>query len=135
MYVDKQLELSDAQAVTGDAASSNYIDLQSSGSWAENDARLVVKVNTSFDSAGDGGTLTLKVQTDDDSEFGTATDIYTSAAIAQSALTKGAVLLAVRLSDLGTLKRYLRVYYDNGTEAFTAGKVDAFMTWDIEHPF
>ena len=135
MYVDKQLELSDAQAVTGDAASSNYIDLQSSGSWAENDARLVVKVNTSFDSANDTGTLTLKVQTDDNSNFGTATDIYTSAALGITSLTKGAVLLAVRLSDLGTLKRYLRVYYDNGTEVFTAGKVDAFITWDIEHPF
>jgi len=135
MYVDKQLEFSDAQAITGDAASTNHLDLQKAGSWAEKDAWLVVKVNTTFDSALDTGTLTLKVETDDDSEFGTATAIYTSAAHAQAALVAGATLLQMRVSDIGALKRYLRLYYDNGTEVFTAGKIDAFITSDIEHRF
>lgn len=135
MIIDKELEFSDAQAITEDAASTNFLDLQKAGSWAEKDPFLVVKVNTTFDSAADGGTLTLKIETDDDSEFGTATAIYTSAALAQAALVAGAVLLKMRLSDIGDLKRYLRIYYDNGTEVFTAGKIDAFIVWNIEHGF
>jgi hypothetical protein len=123
--IDYQERFSDAQAITVDAASINYIDTQVAGR-AYDEQWLEVVVNTIFDSAGDAGTLIVKLQTDSDSEFGSPTDLHTSLTYAQADLVAGKMLVQMRLPE--GLDRYIRVYYDNGTEAFTAGKVDAYLT-------
>jgi hypothetical protein len=124
--IDYQERFSDAQAITVDAASTNYIDTQVAGR-AYDEQWLEVVVNTIFDSAGDAGTLIVKLQTDSASTFDSpATDLHTSLTYEQADLVAGKMLVQMRLPE--GLDRYIRVYYDNGTEAFTAGKVDAYLT-------
>jgi len=124
--IDYQERFSDAQAITVDAASTNYIDTQVAGR-AYDEQWLEVMVNTTFDTSGEAGTLVIKLQTDSDSAFGSATDLYTSASFAESALVAGAKLIQMRLPE--GLERYIQLYFDvNNSDAFTAGKVDAYLT-------
>lgn len=131
MIVDYELLLSDAQAVTADAASTQYIDTQVAGK-SVNELWLVVNVNTTLDSAGEAGTLSVILQTDDDSAFGSATDLYTSQSFAESVLAAGYNLIKMRLPTSG-LERYVRLYYNvNNSDAFTSGKIDAYLTPSVE---
>ena len=131
MIIDKDLVLSDAQAITTDAASTNYIDMGTAGEAAY-PCTLVVRCNTTFDSATDTATLLVKLQSDSDSGFATAlVTHYTSdsLAVGGAALTAGGML---KIPLPPGLKRYVRVYFDNGTEAFSAGKMDAFIVKDVD---
>jgi hypothetical protein len=125
--IDYQERFSDAQAITVDAASTNYIDTQVAGR-AYDEQWLEVMVNTTFDTTGEEGTLVVKLQTDSASTFDSpATDLYTSASFAESVLVAGTKLIQMRLPE--GLERYIRLYFDvNNSDAFTAGKVDAYLT-------
>lgn len=122
---DKKLWFSDAQDIAStDVASTSYIDTKVAGR-AVDELWLVVNVNTTFTKDTGTPTLTIKLQTDDETTFTEATDLYTSAAIAQTALVAGYNCVKMRLPD--GLNRYIRLYYDvSGT--FTTGKLDAFLT-------
>ncbi len=124
--LDAELILSDAQAITTDAACSNkaYVDTLAPGR-AINELWLVVNVETAFASTNSTGTLAVQLQTDDNPSFSSPTNLFTSQIFAVSALTVGKNLVKLRLPE--GLERYIRVYYDNATEAFTAGKVDAYL--------
>jgi hypothetical protein len=127
MLIDKELQFSDAQAITGDAASTDYIDQGAAGDALQGaELYLVVRVHTTLDSAGEAATLTVKLQSDDNSSFSSAKDHFISEAFAESALVAGTELVKMKL-PVG-MQRYIRVYYDRGTEDFTSGKVDAFLT-------
>jgi hypothetical protein len=60
---------------------------------------------------------------------GSATAHYTSAAIPVASLTAGAYVAKVELPK-GTYERYLGILQVTGTAAFTAGKINAFLTND-----
>lgn len=123
---DKKLWFSDAQDITEDAASTSYIDTQVAGR-AVDELWLVVNVNTTFVSANKSGTLTIKLETDDGTDFSGATVLYTSAAIPEASLVAGYNCVKMRLPD--GLNRYIHLYYDeNDGDSFTAGKLDAFLT-------
>jgi hypothetical protein len=127
MIIDKELQFSDAQAVTADAASTDHIDQVAAGDALHgSELYLVVRVHTTMDSAGEAATLTIKLQSDDNSSFNSAKDHFISEAFAESALVAGTELVKMKLPT--GMQRYIRVYYDRGTEDFTAGKVDAFLT-------
>lgn len=131
--IDKELELSDAQAVTAQTAtaSTNLIDLNETGRDILTAGKLVCMVNTAFDSAADNTTLTVVLETDDDVEFGSATTLWTSATLAQATVVKGYKIFEAHLSSLeGKLERYLRFTYTCGTADATAGKIDAYIVLD-----
>lgn len=131
MIKDKDLEMSLAQAITTDAASTDYIDQGAAGD-AIRSGFLVVRCDTTFDSANDTATLLVKLQSDSDAGFATAlVTHYTSDSltVGSAALTAGGML---KIPLPVGLKRYIRVYYDNGTEAFNAGKLDAFIVKDVD---
>lgn len=133
MFVDADLVLSDAQAITSTSAtaSTNVIDLNVTGRKIRSDAKLVCMVNTTFDSTEEDATLTVVLQTDDDEAFGSATTLWTSATIAEATLVAGYKILERELGDYeGKLERYLRLTYQCGTHAMTAGKVDAYIVLD-----
>jgi hypothetical protein len=132
MIIDKELELSDAQAIIADAASSKVINTLAAGR-AIDELFLLVAVVTAFVSANSTGTLTLKLQTSDDEDFSSYDDLFTSAEFAVTALTADAVLVKMRL-PFG-LKQYIRMYYDNGTEEFTAGAINALLVSGVETGF
>jgi len=131
MIIDKDLQLSAAQAITADAASTNYIDQGAAGD-AIRSGFLVVHCDTTFASADDTATLVIKLQSDSDSGFATAlVTHYASDALAvgSAELTDGGMM---KIPLPTGLKRYIRAYYDNGTQEFTAGKLDAFIVKDVD---
>jgi hypothetical protein len=108
MIIDYNLQFSDAQSVTADAASTNIIDL---GSDRDIGVGEEMKIALNFDVAmgGSSPTLAVLVQTDDNSSFSSATTVLTSRSIADAAIGDTLVL---GLPD--TNERYVRLYYDVG---------------------
>jgi len=91
MIIDYNLQFSDAQALTVDAASTNIIDL---GSDRDIGVGEEMKVALNFDVAmgGTSPTLSVLVQTDDNSSFSSATTVLTSRSIAAAAIGDTLVL-------------------------------------------
>lgn len=119
---DYEGELSDAQAVTTTAVSTNVIDLNSYPGYASGeDLFLVCTVNTAF--AG-GTSMQAVLYTDTDATPVTGgDDIIAGDVIATANLTAGAKVLQVNLKGL-PLKQYIALnYVVVGT--MSAGKVDA----------
>jgi len=108
MIIDYNLQFSDAQSVTADAASTNIIDL---GSDRDIGPGEEMKIALNFDVAmgGSSPTLAVLVQTDDNAAFSSATTVLTSRSIAAAAVGDQLVL---GLPD--TNERYVRLYYDVG---------------------
>jgi hypothetical protein len=108
MIIDYNLQLSDAQSVTADAASNKMIDV---GSDRDIGVGEDMKIALNFDVAmgGTSPTLAVLVQTDDNSSFSSATTVLTSRSIASAAIGDTLVL---GLPD--TNERYVRLYYDVG---------------------
>jgi hypothetical protein len=108
MIIDYNLQLSDAQSVTADAASTNVIDL---GADRDIGPGEDMKIVVSFDVAmgGSSPTLAVQVQTDDNSSFSSASTVLTSRTI--SAAAAGDTLV-MGLPD--TNERYIRLNYDVG---------------------
>lgn len=132
MYLDAELEFSDAQALTADAVSTNVID---GGSLEKrfgegNPVFLVVQVQTTLVSAGNTATLTTSLQTSVDEAFTSPITMITGAVEVEADLVAGFRILGVALPH--GAKRFLRLNYDNGTEVFTAGAVDAFIVKDVQ---
>ena len=139
MILDKQNMYSDDQAVTTDAASTNVIDHGAPGT-PKGASRalyrdmgvgvcipLLVQVTENFASGG-SPTLVVKLQADNDEAFGSATEVYASAALAKTALVAGARIPMMAVLPEGLNERYTRLYYDvtaDTTHVFTAGKITA----------
>lgn len=89
---------------------------------------LVVTVQTTATSGG-SATLQIQLASDDTASISTSTSTihYTSPAIPVASLTAGTTVCAVAL-PYGSYERYLGILQVTGTAAFTAGKVDAFLT-------
>lgn len=128
MIFDKALMLSEAQAVTNSAASTNYIDLGVARDIAPGESmEFFVNVATLVESGG-SSTLTVGIQTDSDPAFGTVQTILTSPSVAKAALVAGYEFFKVKL-PMGGL-RYLRAYYTVGTADLTAGAFNCGLILD-----
>jgi hypothetical protein len=130
MIIDKLLEFSTAQPLTASAASENYVDTLAAGSAYGNELWLVVRVGTALDSAGEAATLTISLQSDSNSNFSTTlkTEV-SSGAIPEASCTANTIIWKTKIPT--GLQRYLRLYYTVGTEDFTSGTIDAFLTPDV----
>lgn len=128
MIIDSLLVLSDAQAVTVTVASTSHLDGLAAADAVAPGARLKVQVNTSFVTA-DAATLTVKLECDSDSAFGSVKTLYASSAFAASALAAGQVLVDIQIPPQ-LVERYIRAYYTVGVGSFSAGKVDARIVLD-----
>lgn len=127
---DNQLVLSDAQAITTSAYSSNVIDKGAAGALGKN-AFLVARVNTAF-TAGGAATLTLALRTsaalsgaDLDSN---AVDLVATRAWPVAQLTVGKELMRVPLP--ADMKGFIQGYASVATGPMTAGKLDWFVSAD-----
>lgn len=111
MILDSQLTLSDAQALTATAVSTNVIDLSADRDiGAGEPLAVVVTVDTAADTASGNETYQVDLQTDDNSGFSSAT-VIASRAIAGAALTAGAIFVIPIPHDN---ERYLRLNYTLG---------------------
>lgn len=129
MLIDKENLLSDGQALTATAASTNIIDLGAARELGTANIRLRVQVDAALTSGG-SSTLTIALQTDDNASFSSATALFTTAAIPKASLVAGYVAVDIVVPK-GT-ERYLRLNYTVGTADFTAGNISAFLVLNEE---
>lgn len=136
MIFDSTLLLSNAQAITADAASTNIIDLGAPGKAYGAAANLVrdvgkgkpipllVQVVEAFATLT---SLTVSLQVDDADTFGSPKTVWTSPAIPVAELIAGKVVVPEYIPR-GTNERYMRLYYDVTGSNATAGKITAGVT-------
>ena len=132
MILDKQTLLSDAQAITGDAASSNVLDLHALAKTAYNQAQLrhnvglgmeiplLIQVVEDFDALT---SLAIIVQTDDNSGFGSPKEILRQVVLLAD--LKAGFISVIDKLPRGIKERYVRVYYDVTGANPTVGKITA----------
>lgn len=140
MYVDKQAEFSDSQAVTATAISTNVMDLISNSSGKNalrdigtgQDVYLVVLTSVAATDAGSDATLAVTLESDSTENLATSpTTHFSTGALAFAAFSPaGTVLAAVKL-PAGNYERYLGVRYTVGAGPLAAGAFDAFLTTDV----
>jgi hypothetical protein len=142
MIRDQENTFSDAQALTATAISTNVIDL---GPLTSDDGTnlvrdigagkeavwVVVTVHTVLDSAAEGASLVVALESDDNTSLSSATVHYTSATIAEAALVAG-YELKFRIPP-GAYQRYLGLRYTVSGEDFTSGKITASLARDVEN--
>lgn len=141
MYIDKQAEFSDAQAVTATAISTNVMDLISNASGKNplrdvgtgQDVYLVITTQAAATDDLSDATLTVTLESDSTANLATSpTTHFSTGALAFAAFSPvGTVLAAVKL-PAGSYERYLGVRYTVGAGPLTAGAFDAFLTTDVQ---
>lgn len=136
MILSLQDLLSDQQAITVTAASTNSIDLGATGTVygttaaivrdlgkGEPDVDLLVQATEAFTAAG-AATLTITLQTDDNSAFSSATDALVLGPFGKAVLVAG-WKLPVQYVPNGINERYFRLNYTVATGPMLTGKLTA----------
>jgi hypothetical protein len=136
MILDERNEFCDATALNTGAAGSyligDVIDLSVARDLGGDQAvYLVVSVDTAATSGG-SATGQFNLVTDDNASLSSPTTVVSSQAWPVASMTAGKTLMAVQLPMEGTAyERYIGIQQVTGTAAFTAGKVNAFLTMDV----
>lgn len=128
MYIDKNLQVSNEQAVTASAASTDVIDFGQANPNVGLDDRsnMVITVDESATAAG-AATVTFSVQ--DSADNSTFADVAVTAAIGKASLAAGQQVVIPMPTKL---RRYCRVYYTVATGPLTAGKFSAQIVTGIQ---
>lgn len=128
MIIDKLLQVSDGQAVTASAASTDVIDFgQANPNTGMDDrSKMVITVDESADAAG-AATVTFSVQ--DSADNATFADVAVTGAIGKASLAAGKQVVIPMPTKL---RRYCRVYYTVATGPLTAGKFSAQVVTGIQ---
>lgn len=138
MIMDDRLEFCDAQALnTGGAASyllGDVLDLQVARDIGRGEPMyLVITIDTLPVSAT--GTVSFSLASDAQAAIatdGSATIHYTTPAKLAADMSVGQVLAAVALPMEGPVyERYLGILQTTAVAAFSAGKINAFLTHDV----
>ena len=132
--LDAFTQLSNAQAVTTSAASTNIIDtLSELGDALEKGVWLRVAVQTAFviPDAPTNDITSVALQSADVAAFTGAspTTHVASAAFDEAVAIAGKELLVIKLPK--NVKRFIRLYYTMGSTA-TAGAIDAHIVSDVD---
>ncbi len=131
MLMDAELLFSDEQAVTTTAASTNIVDLLAANRdiGKGEDLELIVSVDEAVTASG-AATVVFALQTDDNSGFSSATDLFATAAIGKATLVAGYVPVKIKLPR--GIERFLRVNYTVATGPLTAGKFTAAIVRNVD---
>lgn len=136
MILDERTEFCDATALNTGAAGSyligDVIDLSIARDLGGDQAvYLVVQVDTTATSGG-SATGQFNLVTDDNAALSSPATLVSSRAWPVASMTAGTTLMAIQLPMEGTAyERYIGIQQVTGTAAFTAGKVNAFLTDDF----
>lgn len=125
---------SEDQALTASAASTNYYDNGAHGTvlgapsaldYANEATMIPIEVVSTLAAGGTSPTLTVKVQSDDNTSFSSATDVTPEYSIGTAAGSR----LSLQVLPENINERYFRLYYTLGgtspTFTVTAGVVGA----------
>ncbi len=127
MILDNQTLLSNAQAITADAGSTNQIDLSPRGAGIVRDIGpgkgipITIQVVETFNNLT---SIVVSIQTDEDSAFGSPATVVSTAAIPLAQLVAGYTFNLDYIPRL-TNERYIRMFYDITGTAPTTGKITA----------
>lgn len=125
MIFDKQTLMSDQQAITATAGSTNQIDLSPRGSGIVRDigpgnkVPICVQVTETFNNLT---SLSVSLQTDEDSAFGSPQTVAVTPAIPLAQLVAG-YQFNLDFVPRGANERYMRLLYTVVGTAPTLGKV------------
>lgn len=128
MYIDKALQVSDGQAVTATAPSTDVIDFGQAtpNSGMSSMLSMVVTVGEAATAAG-AATVTISVQ--DSADNTNFADVASTAAIGKAALPLGGqVVIPMPVIH----RRYVRLNYAVATGPLTAGKFSAQVVAGIQ---
>lgn len=139
MIIDSLLQFSPTpQAITATAASADHIDLGPLGGTPTanlirnigvgEEIYLVVRVGQAFNTLT---SLTVDVQTDDNTGFSSAAVVATTGAIPLARLTANTIVRVFALPP-ADYERYVRLNYTVTGVNPTQGTVDAFLTNDVQ---
>jgi hypothetical protein len=125
MILDHSLVMSDAQALTAEARSTNVIDttksVPTSGVGAGAPVKVVIRIDEAFTGPA---TVRFRIQTDAAVGFGTAETLFDTSTVAIASLPAGKTFEYI-LPATG-VKRYLSALYTPNTTA-SAGKISAYV--------
>jgi hypothetical protein len=128
MFIDKNLQVSNEQAVTASAASTDVIDFgQTTPDIGMDDRSNMVITTDEAATASGSATVTFSVQ--DSADNSTFADVAVTAAIAKATLVAGYQHVIPMPTKL---RRYCRVYYTVATGPLTAGKFSAQVVTGIQ---
>lgn len=128
MIIDKLLQVSNAQAVTSSAASTDVIDYGQANpnSGMGQNVTMAITVDEAATASG-SATVTFSVQ--DSADNSTFSDVAVTGAIGKATLVAGAqVLIPMPVVH----RRYVRTYYTVATGPLTAGKFSAQVVTGIQ---
>jgi len=139
MLIDRLNMFSTDQAITVDAISENVIDLGPLGGATANTIRdigagrtlyLHILVKETFDSAEEDATLDVTLESDSTADLATSATVHwtSTLVIAEATLVAGYWIAKGIAIPSGAYERYLGLRFNNATHAFTAGKVDAWIS-------
>jgi hypothetical protein len=130
MILDKQLEFSDAQAVTAAAASTNYIDFGAARDMGVGEALyVVVTCDVTMSDTGSDSTLAVALEGDSSTTF---TPDYTRTLFTFSALSAAGTVRIARLGPDDANLRYLQLRYTPANGNLTTGSFSAYLTTNID---
>lgn len=133
MILDAELEFSSEQAVTASAASTNIVDLGVARDIGVGEETYIrIGVTETMDDSGDDSTLTVSLQTDDNSSFGSASTIATLVTIPATTVAGTEYFIKVPIAITQDYERYIRLYYTIANGNLSAGKFDANIVKDIQ---
>jgi hypothetical protein len=135
--IDKLLEFCDATALNTGAAGTyligSQVDLQAAGiniGVGHPTVYLVVRCTTDVTVTTTTGTLAIKLASDDSAAIHTSTSTVhlVSATFTGTGVDAGDAIFVGALPVDDTYERYLGILQVTGTEALTAGNIDAYLT-------
>lgn len=113
-FVDNQLLMSDAQALSATAAGTNIIDLSTARRLGAGEPMaVVVGIDVAADHTTGDETYAVAVQVDDDSAFGSATTLA-SYTIPNTTVAGDVHVVTIPITSVNSDNRYLRVNYTLG---------------------
>lgn len=141
MFRDQELTFSDAQVLTATAVSTNIVDLGPlSGGVGTNASRdigigevmwLHISSPVVLDSAAEGATLVITLESDDVSTLSTSPTVHwTSGTLTEATVSANGWEIKVRLPP-GAYQQYLGLRYTVAVENFTTGSISAGLVRDV----
>jgi len=139
MLLDSLLQFSNAQALTASAISANVIDLGPLGGvtpanlirdiGAGEPLHLSILVSTGLDSAAEGATLVVTLESDSTADLATSATVHwTSGTLTEASVAAAGTWIAKGLIiPPGNYERYLGLRYTVAVENFTSGNVKAWL--------
>ena len=133
MYVDSQLQFSDAQAVTAAAASTNYLNLSAVRDVGTGrDLYVVVSVQTTLEDGGSNTGTDVYLRGDSDGSSFTPDGSQLLFSFDDGDVAGTVKFAKIDPGSLATQYQYVQLYFDPQGANLTAGKFDAFITTDIQ---